>query len=188
MSDPTYHSPPQGPDPAQPPRRRGRGWLFISTIALAAAITGGLTTRAVTQGFGPGHWHGRGFAAAMTPAELEDRADRAIRHAAIEIDATGEQQDKLRAIAKSAVKDLVPIRDKARSARERAEALLIQPNLDKAAIEAFRVEHMALAEAASKRFAQALGEAAEVLTAEQRRKIAERIQWRRDRWRSWHRG
>lgn len=185
MSDPTHHSNP--PSPEHPPRRRGRGWLFISTIALAAAITGGLTTRAVTQGFG-GHWHGRGFAAAMTPAELEDRADRAIRHAAIEIDATNEQQDKLRAIAKSAVKDLVPIRDKARSARERAEALLVQPNLDKAAIEAFRVEHMALAEAASKRFAQALGEAAEVLTAEQRRKIAERIQWRRDRWRNWHRG
>jgi periplasmic protein CpxP/Spy len=47
---------------------------------------------------------------------------------------------------------------------------------------------MGLAEAASKRFAQALGDASEVLTPEQRRKIAERIEWRRNYWRSRHRG
>jgi len=34
----------------------------------------------------------------------------------------------------------------------------------------------------------ALADAAEVLTPEQRRKIDEQVQWRRDRWRSWHRG
>src|SRR5262249_53508125 len=117
-----------------------------------------------------------------------DRVDRGIRHAAIEVDATAEQQEKLRTIAKAAVKDLLPIREKAQSARQRASALLTQPNIDRAAIETFRVEQMALAEAASKRFAQAIGEASEVLTAEQRRKIAERIEWYRNRWRPWHRG
>jgi Spy/CpxP family protein refolding chaperone len=47
---------------------------------------------------------------------------------------------------------------------------------------------MALAEAASKRFAQAIGDVNEVLTPEQRRKIAERIEMRRNYWRGWHRG
>ena len=177
------------PAPAEQPRpRRARGWVFITVIALAAAFTGALTTRAVTQGFGPG-WHHRGFMAGpLTPAEAEDRADRFIRHAAIELDATAEQQEKLRAIAKAAVKDLLPIREKAKAARERATALLAQPTLDRAAIEAFRAEQMALAEAASKRFAQAIGDASEVLTPEQRKKIAERIEWRRNYWRGWHRG
>ncbi len=190
MSELPHQAAPTSGEQQPVPRRRGKGWLFISTIALAAAITGGLTTRAVTQGgFGPGYWHGPGFMrAALSPAELEDRADRAIRHAAIELDATAEQQDKLRSITKAALKDLVPIRDKARAARERATALLTQPTLDRASIEAFRSEQMALAEAASKRFAQAIADVSEVLTPEQRRKIATFIEVRRGYWRGWHRG
>ncbi len=47
--------------------------------------------------------------------------------------------------------------EKARAARERAAQLLLQPKVDRAAIEAFRAEQMALADAASKRLAQARG-------------------------------
>ena len=189
MSDLSHQASPSNGEQQPAPRRRGRGWLFITTVALAAAFTGGLTTRAVTQGgFGPG-WHGPGFMRApLTAAEIEDKADRGIRHAAIELDATNEQQEKLRAIAKAAVKDLVPLREKAQAARQRAQALLTQPTVDRGAIEAFRVEQMALADAASKRFAQAITEAAEVLTPDQRRKVSERIEQRRSYWRGWHRG
>jgi len=186
VSEQSNQAAPANGAPQRP--RRARGWLFITAIALTAAFTGALTTRAFTQGFGPG-WHGRGFMAGpMTPAEAEDRADRFIRHATIELDATPEQQEKLRTIARAAVKDLLPMREKAKAARERVTALLGQPTLDRAAIEQFRAEQMALADAASKRFAQAIGDASEVLTPEQRRKIAEHIEWRRSSWRRWHRG
>ena len=124
----------------------------------------------------------------MTPAQIEDRVDRGIRHAAVELDATPEQQEKLRAIAKAAVKDLLPMREKAKAARARAAELLTQPKVDRAAIEAFRAEQMALAEAASKRFAQAVTDAAEVLTPEQRQKAHEWMQWRRGFWHRWRRG
>jgi periplasmic protein CpxP/Spy len=124
----------------------------------------------------------------LSPAEIEDRVDRGIRHAAIELDATPEQQEKLRAIAKAAVKDLLPMREKAQSARARAAELLTQPKVDRAAIEAFRAEQLALADAASKRFAQAVGDAAEVLTPEQRQKVHEFIEWRRGFWHGWRRG
>jgi len=182
-------TPSNGEQPPSP-RRRGRSWLFVSTVALAAAFTGALTTRAVTQGgFGPGYWHGPGFMRApLTAAEIEDKADRGIRHAAIELEATNEQQEKLRAIAKAALKDLLPLRENAQSARQRAATLLTQPNIDRAAIEAFRVEQMALADAASKRFAQAVADVSEVLTADQRRKVSEFIERRRGYWKGWHRG
>jgi protein CpxP len=188
VSDLSNQAAPSSGAPA--PRRRGRGWLFITTVALAAAFTGALTTRAVTQGgFGPGYWHGPGFMRApLTAADIEDRADRGIRHAAIELDATNEQQERLRSIAKAAVKDLLPLREKAQTARQRAAALLTQPTVDRAAIEAFRAEQMALADAASKRFAQAITEAAEVLTPDQRRNASERLEQRRGYWRGWHRG
>jgi Spy/CpxP family protein refolding chaperone len=47
---------------------------------------------------------------------------------------------------------------------------------------------MALADEASRRIANALVDAAEVLTPEQRRQIDEHVQSRRSRWRNWHRG
>ena len=79
------------------------------------------------------------------PARVEEGADRAVRHLAIEIDATTDQQEKLRAIVKGAVKDLLPMREKALSARQRGRVLLTQPTVDRAAIETLRTEQLALA-------------------------------------------
>jgi Spy/CpxP family protein refolding chaperone len=179
-------------NPQSPIGRRRSRWLPVTAIALAAAFTGAAATSAIGQ-YGPGWgppWHGRGFFmhGPLSPGEIEDRVDRGIRHAAIELDATAEQQEKLRAIGKAAVKDLLPMREKAQTARARAAELLTQPKVDRAAIEAFRADQMALAEAASKRFAQAVGDVAEVLTPEQRQKAREFIEWRRGFWRGWHRG
>jgi Spy/CpxP family protein refolding chaperone len=172
--------------PASPAPRRRRGWLFVTTVALVAALTGAAASQAVSHG--PSYWRHRAFMGPLDPAQAEERIDRVMRHVAIELDATPEQQDKLRTIAKGAVKDLLPMREKAHAARDRARTLLTQPNVDRAAIEAFRVEQMALAEEASKRFAQALGDAAEVLTPAQRRDVDSLLQWHRSRWRPWHRG
>ena len=83
------------------------------------------------------------------------------------------------------------MREKALSARQRGRVLLTQPSVDRAAIEALRTEQLALADAASKRFTQALGDAAEVLTPEQRRKIDDRLTEMRERrgfWHGWRRG
>ena len=185
MSD--QHSASPDPRSAQPARRRRR-WLFVTTIALAAGLTGAVASRAISQQ----HWHGSGFMGRVfDPVRIEDGADRGVRHLAIEIDATNEQQEKLRAIVKGAVKDLLPMREKAVSARERGRVLLTQPSVDRAAIEALRTEQLALADAASKRFTQALGDVAEVLTPEQRRKIDGRLtEWRERRgfWHGWRRG
>jgi Spy/CpxP family protein refolding chaperone len=169
----------------KPRRRRGWRWFFVGTAALVAAATGAAATKAIEHGpfWRPGAFmHGQ-----ISPAAVEDRADRMVRHLAIEIDASADQQEKLRTIVKGAVRDLLPLREKAHSARERGRALLIQPTVDRAAIEALRADQMALADQASRRVAQALGDVAEVLTPDQRRKIDDHIQWRRH-WGGWHRG
>jgi Spy/CpxP family protein refolding chaperone len=190
MTEQNQSDTPGGPNNLPKPRRR---WFLLTAGALAAALTGAVATTAFSEGGPPwmrggimgGPFHMGG---PLSPAAAEDRADRMVRHLAIEIDATPEQQDKLRSIAKATVRDLLPLRDKAQSARERARGLLTQSTVDRPAIEAFRREQMALADEASRRIANALTDAAEVLTPEQRRKIDEHVQWRRSRWRSWHRG
>ena len=98
---------PQGPQISTIRSRRARGWLIISTIAIAAALTGAVASRAVGQ---QPPWHGPGFMSdRFDPVRVEEGADRAIRHLAVEADATPEQQEKLRAIAKGLVKDLLPL-------------------------------------------------------------------------------
>jgi Spy/CpxP family protein refolding chaperone len=189
----TPPNPPAGDNqrPAQQPRRR-RGLIFGLIVAVGVVATAVIATNAMS-GYGPwrcgwhGGWHHGLMGGQFDPAWIEDRADRGVRHLAIEIDATPEQQTKLRAIVKSAVKELLPMRDKAHSAREQAHGLLLQHNLDRAAIEKFRAEQVALFDAASKRIAQALGDAAEVLTPEQRQKIGQFVAERRAYWRGWRR-
>jgi Spy/CpxP family protein refolding chaperone len=185
MSDPST-VPSQVPDPLpQRKRDRSRRVLWIVTLVVAIVAAAAYATNAFS--FGPGHWHRGGMHNPFDPARAEERADRAIRHLAIEVDATDEQQDKLRAIVKATVKDLLPMREQAHAARVRARDLLTQETVDRAAIERFRTEQMALADAFSKRIAQALGDAAEVLTAEQRRKLNDHFPPARGFGRHWRR-
>jgi len=182
---------PGAPVPVQ--RRRRRGALLVLLIALGVGVTAFFAGQAFSQpGFGPfghGGWHGRGFMMGqMDPAQIEDRADRMVRHLAIEVDATAEQQERLRAVVKSAVKDLLPMREKAQAARQRGRELLTQTTIDRAAIEAFRVEQIAQADAISKRVAQAITDAATILTVEQRRKIEDHLRPRPGFWGGWRRG
>jgi len=162
-----------------PRTRRGRTILFATFLVATALITGAAVTKAVSNpfGFGPG-WHGaRGHwgSVPLDPAQIEDRADRMVRHVAIEIDATNEQQEKLRGIMRGMLKDVLPARERALAARRQARELLTATNIDRAAIEKLRADQIALADQVSKRITQALGDAAETLSPEQRRKLADRF-------------
>jgi protein CpxP len=185
MSDPSNVPTSSGPD--RPPRRRGRTTVVVLVVALAAGLTGALASTAFSRGFGFAPWHG-GFMRSLDPAMIEDRADRMVRHLAIEIDATTEQQEKLRALVKTAVRDLLPMRDNALAARQKARDLLTESSINRTEIERFRSEQIALADAASRRLAQALADAAEILTPEQRRKINDYLPSYRGYWRGWRPG
>ncbi len=173
-------------DDHPPLPRRGRR-IVLALFIIAAVGMAAFATSAFSQGFGP-PWQSRPWGQTFDPAAIEDRADKMVRHLSIEVDATAEQQERLRGIVRSAVRDLLPLREKAMSSRQRGRELLTQTTIDRAAIETLRTEQMALADQATRRFTQALADAASVLNPEQRRKLAERV----DRWRSfrhgWHRG
>jgi periplasmic protein CpxP/Spy len=63
-----------------------------------------------------------------------------------------------------------------REGRHQALALLSQPTIDRGALEALRANQLQMAEQASRRLTQALADAADVLTPEQRRQLAERAE------------
>lgn len=162
-----------------PRTRRGRTILFATLIAATTIITGAAVSKAFSNpfAFGPG-WHGaRGHwgSVPLDPAQIEDRADRMVRHLSIELDANNEQQEKLRGIMRGMLKDVLPARERADAARRQARDLLTATTIDRAAMEKLRADQIALADTVSKRITQALGDAAEVLSPEQRRKLADRF-------------
>jgi Spy/CpxP family protein refolding chaperone len=186
----------------QPPvrRHRGRTAAVILGVALAGGIVGAFATTSFSQGFGPPfHMTVRGpmgYGGPLTTEQLVDRADRAVRHVAIELDATAEQQAKLEAIVKSAVTDLAPLRDKVRATHQKVRELLTASTVDRAAIEKLRAEQVATVDGLSKRVGQAAGDAAEVLTPDQRRKLGDMLPPLGEHgrggpggyWHMWHRG
>jgi protein CpxP len=185
---------PPNPDPtADRTGRKGRRGTFVIAlvaVALLAGLTGNMLSTAFGQGFAWHHFgmHGGGmFGGPLTPAQIDDRIDRMTKHMAIELDATADQQARIASIAKAAVADLRPLREKAQAARTQAVALLTAPTIDRTAIERLRAEQIGLAETASKRIGQALADAAEVLNPEQRRKVADWVA-SSGPWARWHRG
>jgi Spy/CpxP family protein refolding chaperone len=149
--------------------RFGRG-LFILLIALAAGFAGGYASRSFAHG--PSSL----MSEQPDPAQIDEHVERMVKHLAVEVDATPEQKDRLTEIAKSAAHDLAPLRGNMKRARQQALDLLSAEKIDHAAIETLRVEQLALMDSASKRLSQALADAADVLTVDQRKKLAERAQ------------
>lgn len=154
------------------PRRR---WLKRGVFGvLAAGLAGGLGFKAFA--------HRGDRRGPLDPAALDARIERMLKHLYVEIDATEAQKARLAPIVKQAANELLPGRDQMRAARKQAVDLLTGETIDRAAIERLRGEQLQLAEAGSKRLAAAITDAAEVLTPEQRKILAERVMHRRRRW------
>lgn len=150
--------------------------MNLSRRTTLAGILGTAGALASATTFAHAGRRGRG---PIDPAQMDERIERFIKHLSVEVDATPEQQQKLEVIAKGAARDLAPLRSEAREMRRKALELFTAPNVDRAAVEQLRAARMQQADAASRRITQALADAAEVLTPEQRKKAAERAaRWR----------
>ena len=147
--------------------------ITLATLAGgAAALTGWSAFARGPHGHGGFGHHG---------SMSGERIEKMVKHFAVEIEATPEQQEKLAAIARQAAKDLEPLRGQHHEARKQALELLSRDTVDRAALEKLRAGKLAQADAASRRVTQALADAAEVLTPEQRRKVAEHVERRAGR-------
>jgi protein CpxP len=152
----------------------GRRRLFrlAGLGAAIAALGAGLAGRAHAHGFGRGHG---ALSEMRDPARMEEHIERMLKHLYVEIDATEAQKAKIGPIVKQAARELGPLRGKFGEARAEAVALLTAEKVDRTAIEKLRAEKLQMADQVSRRVSVALSDVAEVLTVEQRKRLAEHV-------------
>ena len=146
----------------------GRG-LRRFALALLVGVAGsvGLAAWAQPHGHammgGPGLMMGHGL-------------DRALG----EVGASDAQRAQVKQIMQAAMADVRQQRAATRELRQQALQLFTQPTVDANAAEALRQQMLAQHDAASKRMLQAMLDVSRVLTPEQRTKLGERLQQRRE--------
>lgn len=136
-----------------------------------------------------GRRHGkRGGWSKMTDEQIEKRVSRFVKHVAIEIEATDEQTTKITTLLTSVAKNMRPVRMEFQDAGKQMQTLLTAETVDRAAMEKVRIERLAKVDSVSKELMTAMADAAEVLTVEQRKVLAERVEQLRSMRRHWRRG
>lgn len=121
-------------------------------------------------GGGPGMLH------RMSDDDIKERLTRVVRHVAIEIDATPEQQTEIVSIVTPVALGMKENHQEFASVSEDLRALLLAQEIDRVAIEALRAEKLAVADEISKTLTAMIVDVAAVLTPEQRAQLDERIE------------
>ncbi len=184
----------------QRPAGKGRKLAIAGAAALAlTAIGAGAVYSQSGPGWGwggPGYGHGGyghdGYGRGWGPGPMREGMprrgwmmgfgpERMIDFALSSVGATSEQKLKITEIAQSAMNDLRPLRDRRYTMGLKLAILLKADTVDRAAIEKLRADEFAAFEAGSKRAAQAIADAAEVLTPQQRQQLVQRWESRHQR-------
>ena len=154
-------------------RRLFSRYTAVAFLAGAALVAG---VGALAAGEAMSAWHHGVMDGTHSQAEVSAHVDHMLKHFYVEVDATDAQKAQIGPLVKQAVNDLMPLHSQLQDAHSRAMQALEQPTVDRASLEAARVEHLQLADEASKRIVQLLGDVGDVLTPAQRKALAEHLE------------
>ena len=146
----------------------------LVTATFVLALAAGIAQTAIAQPHGGRGGHHAGIGGGMGlmhPQRMERVLDS--------VNASAEQRAQIKQIVQAAQADLRAQREAGRSLREQSMALFAQPTVDARAAETLRQQMLAQHDQASKRALQAMLEVSRVLTAEQRKALADRMAQRK---------
>jgi protein CpxP len=144
---------------------------FVAGAGLSAGVA------ALAQGVGMSTFHHGMMMSGMHDAgDVSAHVDHMLKHLYVEIDATDAQKAQIDPLVKQAMSDLMPLHAQGQAAHTQFVQALTQTTVDRNSLEAAREAHMQLAEQASKRIVQLVGDVGSVLTPAQRQALATHIE------------
>lgn len=168
-------------DPNERPRAPEKRSLSSKVgLALAALIGVGAVAHAAS---GPERHHWRaGWDSGWSAGWREHRAGRRMHAMLDDVGASPAQQQQIRAAFEKAWSQTPSIGRQVYETRAELAALLSASTVDSAALEQMRAARINAVDGASKAWLTAVTEAAKVLTADQRTKLADALSYDRSRW------
>ena len=160
---------------APPLRRRLFNRYTILAFFAGAAVAVGVGVSARAAGMAAWH-HGSMLDGTHSAAEVDAHVEHVLKHFYVEIDATDAQKAQIGPLVKQAVDDLLPLHARLHAAHEQAVQALTQTTVDRTSLETVRQEHLQLADQASKRMVQLIGDVGDVLTPTQRQALADHLE------------
>ena len=144
---------------------------FIAGAALSAGVA------ALAQGVGMGGFHhGMMMSDIHSAADVPAHVVHMLKHLYVEIDATDAQKAQIDPLVKQAVTDLMPLRTQVQTAHTQFVQALTQSTIDRNSLEVAREAHMQLADQATRRIVQLIGDVGSVLTPAQRQALANHLE------------
>jgi protein CpxP len=183
MNTPSLNPPSSNPPPSNAPStKRGHPRLwgrFLAGVLLGAVVAGSAVvysqvTKTALMGFSGPAWFARHHGAGNIETAIE-HGEFATDWIFSRIQASADQREKAKSVVENAIRELYPAREQHRQNRETLMKALLQPSVDRAALETVRQSELQLAETVSTRLVNSLADLSEILAAEQRAEVAEWI-------------
>jgi Spy/CpxP family protein refolding chaperone len=165
-----------GSEPIEKQRARRRVfWLGVGVASAAAAVVsviaiGGSSEANAMRGLFGHARHGHGAHDAQAARE---HAGLAAEWLLRSVDASDEQQARVREIVGASLESLAPLAEQHRAHHQALIELLGQETIDRGTLESLRAQELALADQASRTLAAGIADVAETLTAAQRAELLE---------------
>ena len=147
-----------------PGRKQRPRWFLMGIAGALVLVIGGMTWSAVA-------YSGKSWDSDKIERFVEWKIDDMLA----EVDATDDQRTQVHAIATAALADMEEFRNFKREGRQALVEALTQETVDREALETLRQNKLETADRASLRLLTALADAADVLTPDQRKELAEEL-------------
>jgi len=151
--------------------RRRDVWIVAVALAVLGVGVVAVPTAMAFRSFGGHGGHGHGMM--QDPERAKAHAAVAVEWAFRAVDATDQQKEEGRVVVERLIDQLVPLREQHVAHRQAVARELLEPQIDRAALEQLRTEGLGLADEASLIIVDGVADLAEVLSPEQRTELLE---------------
>ena len=165
------------------PKHGGRKLRFAlaAAVLMDLGLLGGVLITVASDATAHGKWRGawgkgdHGHQALRSPAEAAELVQHAAAWMLGKVDATGAQREQIDGVLADFVDEVYPLAEQHRESHRDLITELSRPQVDAQALEDLRQTQLALADTVSARLLDAVVEISDVLDAEQRQALIERM-------------